>query len=76
MKLIAILMTMLVFAPQTQTQTRTSHRIPRERPAAIATTDAGQTLPVRRVILYSNGVAYFERRGTVTGRAEVNLSFK
>jgi hypothetical protein len=37
---------------------------------------AGQLLPLRRVILYSNGVAYFERRGTVTGRAEINLSFK
>jgi len=28
------------------------------------------------VTLYSNGVAYFERRGTVNGRAEINLSFK
>ena len=37
---------------------------------------AGQTLPIRRVILYSNGVAYIERRGTVAGRAEINLSFK
>jgi hypothetical protein len=37
---------------------------------------AGQTLPIRRVILYSNGVAYIERRGTVTGHAEVALSFK
>src|SRR5262245_2891352 len=35
-----------------------------------------QTLPIRRVILYSNGVAYIERRGTVTGHAEINLSFK
>lgn len=34
------------------------------------------TLPIRRVILYSNGVAYIERRGMVTGNAEVNLSFK
>ena len=33
-------------------------------------------LPLRRVILYSNGVAYFERRGTVSGKAEINLSFK
>ena len=41
-----------------------------------ATAAAGQTLPIRRVILYSNGVAYIERRGTVSGRAEVNLSFK
>ncbi|MCA1643680.1 MAG: hypothetical protein LC785_17455 [Acidobacteria bacterium] len=37
---------------------------------------AGQTLPIRRVILYSNGVAYIERRGTVSGHAEVALSFK
>ena len=28
------------------------------------------------MILYSNGVAYIERRGTVSGHAEVNLSFK
>jgi hypothetical protein len=34
------------------------------------------TLPIRRVILYSNGVAYVERRGIVSGNAEVNLSFK
>src|SRR5436190_5220188 len=33
-------------------------------------------LPIRRVILYSNGVAYVERRGVVTGNAEINLSFK
>src|SRR5690348_1320083 len=34
------------------------------------------SLPIRRVILYSNGVAYIERRGIVSGNAEVNLSFK
>src|SRR5262249_49520874 len=37
---------------------------------------SNQALPIRRVILYSNGVAYIERRGTVTGHAEINLSFK
>src|SRR3979409_140828 len=35
-----------------------------------------QTLPIRKVILYSSGVAYIERRGPVTGHAEVSLSFK
>src|SRR3977135_1716891 len=35
-----------------------------------------QPLPIRRVILYSNGVAYIERRGTVNGHAEISLSFK
>jgi hypothetical protein len=34
------------------------------------------TLPIRRVILYSNGVAYIERRGAVNGHAEISLSFK
>jgi len=56
-----------------QQQQRTSARAL----AATAPVNAtGQTLPIRRVILYSNGVAYVERRGTVSGRAEVNLSFK
>ncbi len=40
------------------------------------TADTNSPLPIRRVILYSNGVAYIERRGIVNGNAEVNLSFK
>src|SRR5262245_47324104 len=49
---------------------------PSPKQAREAQPSAGQSLPLRRVTLYSNGVAYFERRGTVTGRAEINLSFK
>jgi uncharacterized protein YoxC len=41
----------------------------------IAQTTNEQVLPIRRVILYSNGIAYIERRGTIFGRAEINLSF-
>jgi hypothetical protein len=41
-----------------------------------APAESGTTLPLRRVILYSNGVAYFERRGSVTGKAEITLPFK
>src|ERR1041385_2164990 len=48
---------------------RTINQIP-----AIKSTS--QTLPIRRVILYSNGIAYIERRGLVTGHAEIDLSFK
>ena len=33
-----------------------------------------QTLPIRRIILYKHGVAYFERRGQVQGEM-LNLSF-
>ncbi len=37
---------------------------------------ASEQLPIKRVILYSNGVAYIERRGWVTGNAQIDLSFK
>ncbi len=48
------------------------------KPASAAVRPAGpvNSLPIRRVILYSNGVAYIERRGFVTGNAEIDLSFK
>jgi hypothetical protein len=51
-------------------------------PAGQTGRDAGtqsefrNSLPIRRVILYSNGVAYIERRGIVRNHAEVGLSFK
>ncbi|MEP7039877.1 MAG: hypothetical protein ABI891_16205, partial [Acidobacteriota bacterium] len=37
---------------------------------------SANSLPIKRVIVYSNGVAYIERRGFVSDNAEVNLSFK
>ena len=46
------------------------------RDSAAQTAKNSQVLPIRRVILYSNGVAYIERRGTISNRAEINLSFK
>jgi hypothetical protein len=59
----------------TATNSKTGNQ-PVARQTREARPSAGQSLPLRRVTLYSNGVAYFERRGTVTGRAEINLSFK
>src|SRR5260221_938009 len=47
-----------------------------QAPQTAVTRSNAQTLPIRRVILYSNGVAYIERSGTVSGHAEVSLSFK
>ncbi|HEY8559919.1 MAG TPA: hypothetical protein VIL74_05920 [Pyrinomonadaceae bacterium] len=44
--------------------------------APSAQNDSAQKLPIRRVILYSNGVAYIERRGIVSGNADIDLSFK
>jgi hypothetical protein len=77
MKLKVLLMAMLIFSLSVQAQVRPSRRQAQARQASLASTaPSGQTLPIRRVILYSNGVAYIERRGMVTGHAEVDLSFK
>jgi hypothetical protein len=42
------------------------------RPAA---SDAPEKLPVRRVVLYKNGVGYFEHLGRVSGSQEVHIDF-
>jgi hypothetical protein len=77
MKQILALLMLYVCAVSAHSQTIKKTRL------AASTTDAARispavsnALPIRRVILYSNGVAYIERRGTVTGNAEINLSFK
>src|SRR3954471_18776370 len=77
MKRILLLILLCSLSLNSFAQTRRRAAVERR---AIAQTPAikstSQTLPIRRVILYSNGVAYIERRGTVTGHAEVDLSFK
>lgn len=75
-KLIALLI--LVCSISAQAQVRGVRRTvsTRPSPAVFADSSSVSQLPIRRVILYSNGVAYVERRGFVTGNAEVNLSFK
>ena len=88
MKSVLLTMLILVTAFSNQAQVRRTSHAPKPRPNQpmarqnhVASADeqiagTAQSLPVRRVILYSNGVAYIERRGKVTGHAEVSLSFK
>ena len=38
-------------------------------------TTAGEKLPVRRVVLYKNGVGYFEHTGAVRGSQELKIDF-
>jgi hypothetical protein len=82
MKATLLLILALSTCAQAQTQRRTRASLAAaksdapERSRADAPARPSQTLPIRRVILYSNGVAYVERRGTVVGRAEIDLSFK
>lgn len=60
-----------------QSQTvRGKRTAPRAKVKSFVANNPVSELPIRRVILYSNGVAYIERRGFVNGNAEVNLSFK
>ena len=78
MKFFATLTVAVLLLLTVTAQPRKPRRAPAPQPpsAAAATPASLSVLPLRRVILYSNGVAYFERRGTVTGRAEINLAFK
>ena len=43
--------------------------------AADATETATEKLPVRRVVLYKNGVGYFEHTGRVHGSQELKIDF-
>jgi hypothetical protein len=79
MKLISLCIALLLMADPLAAQTRATRRTPSQPPALSApsqATPSTRTLPIHRVILYSNGVAYVERRGAVSGHAEINLPFK
>ncbi|MBV6495087.1 MAG: hypothetical protein JFAIHJKO_00188 [Pyrinomonadaceae bacterium] len=71
-----ILTLLLFFVCPTSGLAQTTRARRPETPQRVAAADAVNTLPIRRVILYSNGVAYIERRGIVSGNAEINLQFK
>src|SRR4051794_33247312 len=49
----------------------------RARPAARAQDEAARPaqLPISQVVLFSSGVGYFQREGSVEGDARVDLSF-
>jgi hypothetical protein len=74
MKLLATFVAFVLLSPSVFAQTPT--RKPAGDALKTSATVSARTLPIRRIVLYSNGVAYVERRGMVSGQAEVNLSFK
>ncbi len=75
-KLISLLVLVCSISAQAQVRGNNTAAIPQRPNLASVESNAPGQPPIRRVILYSNGVAYVERRGIVTGNAEVNLSFK
>src|SRR5687768_2268959 len=79
MKRVLLFALLCLFSVQLQAQTRHRRSASASRPIALRTSEiraSQSSLPIRRVILYSNGVAYIERRGVVNNHAEIALSFK
>lgn len=77
MKIKLFLALLVLCAISTPAQLRANRKPVNSAPVKLADENANSSqLPIKRVILYSNGVAYIERRGFVSGNAEINLSFK
>jgi hypothetical protein len=76
MKILATLLMLAALAPHLSAQSKPARQTNKTAQEKITTTTAKPNLPVRRVVLYSNGVAYFERRGQVNNQAEISLPFK
>src|SRR5687767_6650656 len=72
---LSIILVCSIVVPAQLKQTKKTVRPVKPNLPAVENNSTAQ-LPIRRVILYSNGVAYVERRGMVSGNAEINLSFK
>jgi hypothetical protein len=76
MRVKAFLLVVLVCSISGIGQTTVKKRVSRIGSPIATAGESSTRLPIRRVVLYSNGVAYIERRGYVTGNAEISLSFK
>ena len=68
---------LLMFAPNASTQTRTTFSVHNATPAAPASISdfPGARLPVKRVVLYKNGIGYFEHTARVRGSQDLNIDF-
>lgn len=71
-----LFLAVLVCAVSTFGQQKRVNRTSAVRADAPPVAKLGSSLPIKKVILYSNGVAYIERRGFVNGNAEIDLAFK
>ena len=58
-----------------ETKSKTSAKASAPSVAAEPTPPVVKDLPVRKVVLYKNGVGYFEHTGSVTGSQRVAIDF-
>ncbi|HUN61737.1 MAG TPA: hypothetical protein VMU53_07100 [Candidatus Sulfotelmatobacter sp.] len=62
-----------VFAQQKSSPVPANPKATAEARTPVA--DSAENLPVRRVVLYKNGVGYFEHLGRVNGSQDVHIDF-
>ena len=70
--LLAIGALALSIYPQKRNGTLDLAKQPNPSPSRLSAT----TLPIKKIVLYSNGVAHVERRGVITGNVEIDLPFR
>jgi len=70
--LVSLFAVVVAAQPPTKSPARTASPA---APVAGATPGAVNDLPVRKVVLYKNGVGYFEHAGTVNGNQRVAIDF-
>jgi hypothetical protein len=68
-----VVVSLLAFSPLLLAQTSTGAHD--AHPALAAASRDNSELPVRRVVLYKNGVGYFEHEGRVAGNQAVTIDF-
>ena len=75
MKRLLAFLTLASLSLLTSASAQTSAK-PAPKPAAhVSATETAAELPIHRVVLYKNGVGYFEHQGRVTGSQELNIRF-
>lgn len=66
---------LLLVLPFTLPAQNTKAPVAKATPSAASATPVAIDLPVRKVVLYKNGVGYFEHAGTVNGNQRVTVDF-
>jgi hypothetical protein len=72
--LLALTVTLAAQSPA-GSQAKAKPSVPKAQSAAPQATQVIKDLPVRKVVLYKNGVGYFEHAGSVTGNQRVAIDF-
>lgn len=76
MRYLSVLLAIGALALSIYPQNRKEKIEPTKQPIPSLVKLPATTLPIKKVVLYSNGVAYIERRGVVTGNSEIDLPFR